>query len=164
MSRLDSFIRRMEAQRELLGDAMADIADKDGVVLELGLGNGRTYDHMREHMPGRDIFVFEREVRAHPDCIPPDHLLYLGHVIERLADFTRDIGRRVILIHSDIGNGDEPASIDFGRTILGPALAPVMLPGCRVISDQPLGIPGATELQKPPHMDPERAYIYRMEG
>lgn len=48
MSRLDSVIRRLEAQRACLGFA-ADLIEGrgggdrvDGVVLELGLGNGRT--------------------------------------------------------------------------------------------------------------------------
>ncbi|MGH6887075.1 MAG: class I SAM-dependent methyltransferase, partial [Geminicoccales bacterium] len=48
MSRLDSFIRRLEAQRACLDLAAARIADLPGPVLELGLGNGRTYDHLRE--------------------------------------------------------------------------------------------------------------------
>ena len=70
MSRLDSAIRRLQAQRDLLNQAAQDIGSMEGVVLELGLGNGRTYDHMRAILPDREIYVFEREVRAHPDCIP----------------------------------------------------------------------------------------------
>ena len=74
MSRLDSFIRRLKAQRACLTHAAQAIGNDEGTVLELGLGNGRTYDHLRECLPERDIFVFEREVRAHPDCIPDtDH-------------------------------------------------------------------------------------------
>ncbi len=164
MSRLESFIRRMDAQRRLLNDAMADVADKDGIVLELGLGNGRTYDHLRENMPGRDIYVFEREVRAHPGCIPPDNRLYLGHVIEQLEKAAAELGPRAILVHSDVGNGDEPASIDFGRTILAPALRPLLAPGARILSDQPVPVEGALELEKPADMDPERYYIYRYLG
>ena len=41
-------------------------------------GNGRTYDHLRDLFPGRDIYVFERKVAAHPDCIPADDRLFLG--------------------------------------------------------------------------------------
>ena len=32
----------------------------DGPVIELGLGNGRTYDHLRERLPGRRIIAFDR--------------------------------------------------------------------------------------------------------
>ena len=60
MSRLDSFIRRLEAQRACLGFVAGQIRDVAGPVLEFGLGNGRTYDHLRELLPERDIFVFER--------------------------------------------------------------------------------------------------------
>ena len=67
MSRLDSFIRRLEAQRACLDRAAALVAGLAGPVLELGLGNGRTYDHLRALLPGRDIFVFERAVSAHPE-------------------------------------------------------------------------------------------------
>ena len=55
MSRLDSFIRRLEAQRACLNQAAALIVGLDGAVLELGLGNGRTYDHVRELFPDREI-------------------------------------------------------------------------------------------------------------
>ena len=49
-----------------------------GPVFELGLGNGRTFHHIRETMPDRDIFVFERAVASNPDSTPEDHQLILG--------------------------------------------------------------------------------------
>ncbi len=54
-----------------------------GPILEVGLGNGRTYDHLRDLFPRRDIYVFERQVAAHPDCVPPDDRLFLGEARER---------------------------------------------------------------------------------
>src|SRR4051812_41343381 len=45
MTRLDSAIRRLTAQRDLLNWA-AQAIGPTGLVLELGLGNGRTYDHL----------------------------------------------------------------------------------------------------------------------
>src|SRR4029079_5541966 len=85
MSRLDSFIRRLEAQRACLDYATAQIAGLSGGVLSFGLGNGRTYDHLRSRCPGRDIYVFERHVAAHPDCIPPADRLYVGGFLDPLA-------------------------------------------------------------------------------
>ncbi len=70
MSRLDSFIRRALAQRDCLGDAARLIDGLPGPVIELGLGNGRTYGHLRTLLPAREIFVFDRQVMAHPDCVP----------------------------------------------------------------------------------------------
>ena len=66
MSRLDAFIRRLQAQRTCLGLAADLVAGVPGPVLELGLGNGRTYDHLRELMPDREIFVLERQPMARP--------------------------------------------------------------------------------------------------
>ena len=75
MSRLDSFIRRLEAQRACLNQAALAIAALPGPVLELGLGNGRTYDHLRELLPGREIFVFEREPPVSPEFTPDNRQL-----------------------------------------------------------------------------------------
>ena len=61
MSRLDSFIRRLQAQRACLNEAVAQIRGVEGFVLELGLGNGRTFDHLREICPDREIYVFDRD-------------------------------------------------------------------------------------------------------
>ncbi len=52
MSRLDSFIRRLEAQRTVLNWAAKAIEGREGLVLELGLGNGRTFDHLARHSAG----------------------------------------------------------------------------------------------------------------
>ena len=76
MSRLDSFIARMQAQRDCLNFLQPLVKREAGPILEVGLGNGRTYDHLRDLFPGRDIYVFERKVAAHPDCIPPDDRLF----------------------------------------------------------------------------------------
>ena len=60
MSRLDSAIRRLMAQKMALAWATDQVVGRPGPVLELGLGNGRTYDHLREILGStREIFVFE---------------------------------------------------------------------------------------------------------
>ena len=65
MSRLDSVIRRLAAQRACLEAAARLIAELPGPVLEVGLGNGRTFDHLREILPGREIFALDRRIAAH---------------------------------------------------------------------------------------------------
>ena len=84
MSRLDSFIRRLEAQRACLDHAAQLIGGLPGNVLEFGLGNGRTYDHLRSRFSGREIYVFDRQVAAHPDCIPPSDRLFIGEFLDTL--------------------------------------------------------------------------------
>src|SRR5258708_26085149 len=86
MSRRDSFIARMQAQRDCLNFLKPAVEALPGPILEVGLGNGRTYDHLRDLFPGREIYVFERKVAAHPDCIPPDDRLFLGEAREQAHD------------------------------------------------------------------------------
>lgn len=105
MSRLDSFIRRLEAQRRVLDWAADAVAGRDGLVLELGLGNGRTYDHLRERLPGRAIHVFEREARPNPRSMPPRGFLLLGEMEETLPAFAASHGRAAALIHVDATTG-----------------------------------------------------------
>ena len=59
MSRLDAVIGRLKSQRSCLNAAVALIGEAPGHVLELGLGNGRTYDHLRLLFPNRNIYVFD---------------------------------------------------------------------------------------------------------
>src|SRR5260221_10812459 len=114
MSRLDSFIRRLEAQRACLDRAAALIGDVargvPGPVLEFGLGNGRTFDHLRERLPGRDIFVFEREVAAHPDCVPAPDRLISGDLRQTLPAARARFAAAAALAHLDIATGDVAAS------------------------------------------------------
>jgi hypothetical protein len=92
MSRLDSFIARMQAQRDCLNFLKPAVEALPGPILEVGLGNGRTYDHLRDLFPGREIYVFERKVAAHPDCIPPDGRLFLGEAREAIPRAARQLG------------------------------------------------------------------------
>ncbi len=161
MSRLDSAIRRLQAQRACLDWAAGEIAKQPGPVLELGLGNGRTYDHLRTLLPKREIFVFERRVAAHPDCIPDDEHLFEGDFHDSLPKAQARLGAGAVLAHCDFGSGDTEATARLGE-YLGPALAPLLAPGSIVASDQPLEIPGAHGLPVPGGVGPGRYYLYRL--
>lgn len=160
MSRLDSFIRRLEAQRACLDFATESISGLDGIVLELGLGNGRTYDHLRERLPEREIIVFEREVRAHPDCIPDDDHLVLGSIEETLPSFAEHSPGRAILVHSDIGTGDTERNQALAAW-LAKTLPQVLRPGAWVAADQALIAPGLTRQPLPAGIAKDRYFLYR---
>ncbi|HEX5321592.1 MAG TPA: class I SAM-dependent methyltransferase [Stellaceae bacterium] len=159
MSRLDSFIRRLEAQRACLGHAAALVRDLDGAVLELGLGNGRTYDHLRELVPARDIYVCERHVAAHPDCIPPDDRLLLGDMFDTLPAATFLAGR-VALAHFDAGTGDEAANRDLAAG-LRPLILPLLRPGGILVTQQAMEGPELETLPNPEAVPKGRYYLYR---
>lgn len=162
MSRLDSFIRRLEAQRACLDHAARLICRLGGAVLELGLGNGRTYDHLRALFPDRDIFVCERQVAAHPDCIPPTDRLLLGDMRETLATAAARLGGRVALAHLDAGSGDAAANAALAAE-LTPLLAPLLCAGGIVASDQPLKSLALAALPLPAGIAAGRYHLYRRE-
>jgi hypothetical protein len=161
LSRLDAFIKRVTAQRECLNEIARRLADRPGPVLELGLGNGRTYDHLRELFPGRDIYVFDREIAAHPSCIPPAALTVLGDFRDTLATALTRIGRRAVLAHGDFGSGDPERTAALAR-FLGPALDPLMEPGGFVVSDQPMSVARWRPLATPPGVEPGRYFIWQV--
>ncbi len=153
----------MVAQRECLDAAARQIADVPGAILELGLGNGRTYDHLRTLFPGREIYVFDRQVAAHPDCIPDDDHMFLGEVVDRLPDAAARLGKTVALAHSDIGSGrPETDAILFGQLV--PLLGDLMCPGGLVLSDQKLPADQWKSLPLPDGVAAERYFIYRVSG
>jgi hypothetical protein len=160
MSRLDSFIRRLEAQRACLDNAAQLIAGVPGNVLEFGLGNGRTYDHLRDRLRGRDIYVFERQVAAHPDCVPPADRLFLGDFLDSLPKAIRQLGQETALANLDIGSGDEAASRQLARTMT-PFLLQLLKPGGVLISDQPVADLGLEALALPAGIKPGRYFLHR---
>ena len=89
MSRLESFIRRLTAQRDILDMICSDMKLGDGPVVELGLGNGRTYDHLRERLPGRRIIAFDRVNAANLKSLPPEGDLILDNRTSRIKDWSR---------------------------------------------------------------------------
>lgn len=161
MSRLDSFIARMQAQRDCLNFLKPLVDAVRGPLLEVGLGNGRTYDHLRERFPGRDIYVFERKVAAHPDCIPPDDRLFLGDADRTIEQAVRRLGATAALIHTDLGTGDHEANMAMGQW-LGPALDRLAASGGYVLANQALEVARWQRLPEPPGVPQGRYFLYRV--
>ena len=160
MSRLDSVIRRLTAQRACLEAAAGLIAGTRGPVLEIGLGNGRTYDHLRQCLPGRAIYVFERLVAAHPDCIPSAEFLLLGELSETLVQAPSRIPGLAALAHADIGSG-RPAADVAVAALLSKHLPRLMAPNGIVLSDQPLSAAALAPEPLPQGVEPGRYFLYR---
>ena len=160
MSRLDSFIRRLEAQRACLNNAAQLIDALPGNVLEFGLGNGRTYDHLREKLRARDIYVFDRQVAAHPDCIPPADRLFLGDFVTSLPKAIQQLGQETALANLDIGSGDAAASQQLARAMT-PLVLQLLKPGGVLISDQPIADPQLEAVNLPAGIRPGRYFLHR---
>ena len=159
MTRLESAIRRLTAQLACLDLAVSLIERTPGPVLELGLGNGRTYDHLRQRLPTREIFVFERTVAAHPDCVPDTDHLILGDFRTTLPAAAARLPRAA-LIHADIGSGDAAATRALA-VFLGPAIARLIAGGGIVASDQELSAERLDALPLPDAVTTGRYFLYR---
>ena len=163
MSRLDINIARLKAQRACLDLAAQLIAALPGPVFELGLGNGRTFDHLRERLPARDIFVFDREVAAHPDCIPDSDHLYLGDFHESLPRAVADFGRQVALVHADVGSADL-ADDAKKAAFLASQFSQLVRDGGLVAADRDVAFEGAVPLPLPEGVEEGRYFLYQVDG
>ena len=162
MTRLDSAIRRLTAQRDLLDWASQNVGST-GLVLEIGLGNGRTYDHLRAKLPGREIYVFERSPAAHPDCYPPEGYLIVGDLFDTLPPFIERHGRSSALIHIDIGSGDEEANRNLARR-LSPLLEALLQPGGILLGDRAFDMPSCQDISAQTNVPEGRYFVYRREA
>ena len=157
MSRLDSMLRRLSAQRDGLNWAADQVAGVAGDVLDLGLGNGRTYDHIREILPQRRIWVIDRVLQCHPSCEPPEADFLMGEAAPMLAE----LGKRsdgIALAHYDLGRGIKEEDVAEAAK-LSEDLAKVMVPGGMIVSGQPLV--GFEQVTGPESIAPDRYLFYR---
>jgi len=157
MSRLDSMLRRFAAQRDGLNWAAEQIAPLQGDVLDMGLGNGRTYDHLRERLPNRRIWVIDRILQCHPSCVPPEADFLQGEA-EPMINQLAAQGHKLALAHYDFGFGVKEEDVAEAAR-LSPIIAAVMAPGGVIVSGQPLV--GFEELPGPKRIAPGRYMLYR---
>lgn len=158
-TRLESVIRRLTAQRDIL-DMICAAALPEGPVLELGLGNGRTYDHLRARLPGRRIVAFDRALAAHKSSIPPAGDLVLGEIRETAERFAN---AEAALVHVDIGTGYEDKD---ARTLewLPRLVARLLAPDGIAVSGLPLLHPALAPLPIPATVPQDRYFLYRRVG
>ncbi|MEA3533970.1 class I SAM-dependent methyltransferase [Rhizobium sp. CC-YZS058] len=158
MSRLDSFIARVLAQRIILDHVREDLdIPVEGAVLEVGLGNGRTYDHLRETFTGRRIIAFDRAVGSHPASTPAPEDLVLGEIAETLPRFA---GSAAAFAHADIGTAYRDVD-ERTKSWLPGALAAALASGGIAASGLPLDHPELKPLPVPDGVDPDRYFLYR---
>jgi hypothetical protein len=161
MSRLDSFIRRMTAQRLVLDRAATLLAGTPGPIVDLGLGAGRTYDHLRALFPDREVFAFDSHVQAAVGVLPDAHHLVLGEIRETLPAALPRIGSRAALVHNDLGSADA-----VGNTAVAAWLAPAIMRIARadaiVVTSFSLPFPRSEPLPLPEGVRPGRYHLVRL--
>jgi S-adenosyl-L-methionine methyltransferase len=157
MSRLESFIRRVCAQRSVLDHVVALVAGVEGPVLELGLGNGRTYDHLREKLPGRRIIAFDRALVAHASSVPPPENLVIGEIKVTASRFA---GARGALVHADIETGYEAVDAETASWLAG-VVPELLRQGGIAASGLRLESAALDPLPVPADVPKDRYFLYR---
>lgn len=145
-SHLDRMIARLCAQRDHLEAAAIAIGDLPGPVLEIGLGKGRTYDHMRRLFPEREIYAFDRSVHAPASRVPDADHLFVGDFRETLAAAGRLPA--AALAHADFGSEDRARDAAQAEW-LGAVIGRLMAAGGIVISDRAMMVGRWTPIDGP---------------
>ncbi|MEQ9692980.1 class I SAM-dependent methyltransferase [Shimia sp. SDUM112013] len=157
MSRLDSMMRRLAAQRDGLEWGHGLVTGVPGDYVDMGLGNGRTYDHLREIAPDRRIWVIDRVLQCHPSCVPPEQDFLQGEAEDMLRKLAAS-GARIVLAHYDFGFGEKEKDVAEAAR-LSPLISECMAPGGVLISGQPLV--GFEQVRGPETVAPDRYCFYR---
>ncbi len=161
MSRLDRAVERFTSQRAYLAGATALIAGLPGPVLEIGLGKGRTYDHLRRLMPEREIFAFDHHIHAPPDCVPDDDHVLLGDFRDSLEAARDRLAGRAAMAHADIGS-EKPERDAALAAAVGPLIDRLMADGAVVVADRAMRVARWTELEPPADAGTFAYFIYRV--
>jgi len=158
MSRLDSFIRRLSAQRDILNHVHGDLdLPADGPIMEIGLGNGRTFNHLRELFADRRIVAFDRAMGAHASSVPEEGDLVLGEIDQTAKEW---VGIGAALVHADIGTGyDEKDAVTL--TWLPQIVSGMLVKGGIAVSGLPLMEPSLDPLPVPDTVPTDRYFLYR---
>ncbi|MDH0115373.1 class I SAM-dependent methyltransferase [Rhizobium pusense] len=158
MSRLDSFIRRLTAQRDILNHVAANLdMPHEGALMEIGLGNGRTFNHLRELFPGRRIIAFDRAMGAHASSVPADEDLVIGEISQTAPAF---VGAEAAMVHADIGTG-YPEKDAITLTWLPDLAAGMLAKGGVAVSGLPLDHPLLKPLPIPESVPTDRYFLCR---
>jgi hypothetical protein len=165
-SALERLAARLIAQRAYLAEAARRIASIPGPVFEIGLGKGRTYDHLHRLLPGRAIYCFDREHHAPPEESPPAEFLVLGEIQQTLPALAARLGAKAALAHCDIGTRKPARDMEFAR-YLAATLPDFMAPGAILLGDRPMESPRLEPLPAPDFARPDGIaawpyYLYRV--
>jgi len=151
----------MRAQLLLIDHAVELVARVPGPILELGLGSGRTYDHLCSRFKGREIFAFDRDLASHPSCRPDAAHFIQGDFRETLPKALARIATKAAIAHCDIGSYDVEASHALADAV-APLLVPIMVSWGIVLCDQPMVSPLLRALPLPGDLEAGIYFMYRV--
>ena len=144
------------SQRASLERGTALINQLPGPALQIGWGDGVAYDHLREILRRRDLFVFDRAIGTPLDAPPAAEYRVLGDPSETLPQSWERWRREAAFAYL---NFSAPARVAAG---LAPLVAPLLRPGAIVIAETTLELPGWESIPAPEGARDAREHLYRV--
>ena len=141
LSRLESTILRQISQKACLDYGINMARKVNGHVVELGLGMGYTFDHLRRSFTARQLYAFDLELFTHKKLTPFETQLRLGDIRETFPRFAKHNFQKVALLHIDIRtNNFKRDTAVYSR--VEAAIEEAMAPNGIVVSDRELNLNG----------------------
>ena len=125
--------------------------------MEIGLGNGRTFNHLRELFADRRIVAFDRAMGAHASSVPDEDDLVIGEIAQTAQAY---LGVEAALVHADIGTG-YPEKDAVTLTWLPQLVAGMLAKGGVAVSGLPLEEKSLNPLPIPASVPADRYFLYR---
>jgi hypothetical protein len=158
LSTLDLLIRRLMSQRATLERAASLMTQIPGPALQIGWGDGVVYDHLREILRRRDLFVFDRAIAAPEDAPPAPAQRMIGDPSETLPQAWERWRREAAFAYLNFAAPARAAAE------LAPLVAPLLRPGAIVIAEVVLDLPGWEAIAAPEGARDARERLYRVAG
>ncbi len=146
------------SQRASLERAASLIGQLPGPALQIGWGDSNAYDHLREILRRRDLYVFDSAIAAPEAAPPPAVHRILGDPLGTLPQAWERWRREAAFAYL---NFPPPAR---AAAELAPLLAPLLRPGAIVIAEAMLELPGWEALPAPEGARDVREHLYRVGG
>lgn len=147
-SRLERMIARLVTQRALLNHVAERVDARPGPILEIGLGKGRTYTHLKKLFPDRRIWAFDFEIHAPAHSQPPAAAVFLGDFRESLQSCWATIDAAPVFMHADIGTESRKADAALARFV-GAVAAEKLSPGGYLLGDRDMAADGLASVAPP---------------
>jgi hypothetical protein len=157
LSALDTLIRRLMSQRASFERAVALMTPLPGPALQIGWGDGIAYDHLREILRRRELYVFDGAIAAPENAPPASNHRILGDPAETLPQAWERWRREAALAYLNIGAPRRAAE-------LAPLLAPLLRPGAIVIAESEIDLPDWEKLPGAEGARDARERLYRVNG
>lgn len=105
LTKIEKLARRFPVQIDYIDQAIEETKEIDGVILELGLGGGRTLEYL-EKKSSSPIVVFEKSINSDLKLERQSTQLVEGDFLETIPEILKSQQLTVRMVHADIGTRD----------------------------------------------------------